>query len=194
MVSLKDITQLRERTGCGIGDCKQALTESNGDIEKAIEYLRKKGQLKMADRAGRSTHEGVVEAYIHTNSKLGVLVALKSETDFVARTPDFRALAHEFTLQIAAARPQYVRREEVPSEVIAKEEEIYRAEAEATGKPAQAQAKMVEGKLAKFYETVCLTEQRYIKDEARTMSDLLAEAAQKFGEKIEVTTFARIEI
>jgi elongation factor Ts len=193
MITAEKVKELRERTGAGMMDCKKALSEANGDMERAIELLREKGLAAAAKKAGRIAAEGIVDAYIHGNGRIGVLVEVNSETDFVAKNEDFRAFVREIAMQIAAANPQYVRREEVPVEVVEKEKEILRAQALNEGKPEKIVEKMVEGRLEKFYKEVCLLEQPYIKDPDKTVKDLLTEKIAVIGENINIRRFARFE-
>ena len=185
------IKELREMTGAGIIDVKEALTEANDDKDAALEILRKKGVAKMAKKSDRAAKEGVVESYIHTGGRIGALVELNCETDFVARTEDFQALAKELALHIAAANPLYVSREDVPAEVVAKEMEIYKEQAAGSGKPEDVIEKMMEGKLEKYYEEACLLEQPFVKDGGKKISDLIAESTAKMGENVQVRRFAR---
>ncbi len=193
MVSAQIVKELRERTGAGMMDCKKALSESNGDMEKAIEYLREKGLAAAAKRSGRIAAEGLVEAYIHGNGRIGVLVEVNSETDFVAKNEDFKAFVRDVAMQIAAANPQYVRREEVPAEVVQKEKEILTAQALNEGKPEKVVEKMVEGRIEKFYKEICLMEQPYIKDPDKTIGDLLVDKIATIGENLNIRRFARFE-
>jgi len=188
------IKELRDKTQAGMMDCKKALTESDGDMEKAVEWLRKKGLASADKKAGTEVTEGVVASYIHSNSKLGVLVELKCATDFVARNEDFQALAKEIAMQIAAANPLYAVPEEVPAEVLDKEKEIYREQMKNSGKPDNVIEKIVEGKLSKFYSEVCLLEQEYIKDGSVKIKDLIKQKIATFGENIEVGKFSRFQI
>ncbi|MFU2157643.1 MULTISPECIES: translation elongation factor Ts [Caldisericum] len=188
------IKELRARTGAGISDCKKALEEANGDIEKAIDILREKGIAKAVKKAGRVTNEGVVAAYIHPGSQLGVLVEVNCETDFVARTDEFKKLADEIALQIAASSPDYISREDVPAEVIEKEKEIYRKQLEEEGKPANVIERIIEGKIETFYKERCLLEQPYLRDENLTIEQLIKEHISKFGENITVRRFARFKV
>ncbi len=185
------IKDLRELTGAGIVDVKEALTEAGDDREKALEILRKKGMAKLAKKADRVANEGVVESYIHAGGRVGALVELNCETDFVARTDDFKALAKELALHIAASNPLYVSREDVPAEVIAKEQEIYKEQAQATGKPADVIEKIITGNLEKYYEESCLLEQPFVKDPSKKISALIAESTAKMGENVQVRRFAR---
>ncbi|MGI9952010.1 translation elongation factor Ts [Moorellaceae bacterium AZ2] len=194
MISAADVKELRSRTGAGMMDCKRALEETGGDMEKAVEYLRMKGLAAAAKKAGRATREGVVDAYIHGGGRIGVLIEVNCETDFVARTEEFRELVHDLAMQVAAARPQYVRREDVPQEVVEKEKSILRAQALNEGKPEKVIDKIVEGRLEKFYQEACLLEQPFIKDMERTVKDLVAEKIAKLGENIEVRRFVRFEL
>jgi elongation factor Ts len=190
-VTADQVRELRERTGAGMMECKKALQESNGDFEKAIDALRKAGTAKAEKRAGRDAAEGVVESYIHPGNRVGVLIEVNCETDFVARTDEFRALVRDIAMQVAAAGADYVRREEVPAERIAKEREIHAAQLRTQGKPEAMIDKIVDGKINKFYSEVCLLEQPYIRDDKRTVGDLVTEASGKTGENILVRRFAR---
>lgn len=185
------ITQLRTKTGAGIVDCKEALTESNGDLVKAEEILRKKGLKTVAKKAGRSAKEGVITSYIHAGGKVGVMVELNCETDFVARNDDFQTLAKDIAMHIAASAPEYLKPEDVPSAVLEKEKEILREQLKAEGKPEAMMEKIIEGKLAKFYEERCLLNQVFIKDETKKISDLVQAAIAKIGENIELRRFTR---
>ncbi len=193
-VTAENIKELREKSGAGVMDCKKALSETGGDMEKAIAYLREKGLAKMEKRASRAATEGVVESYVHMGGKIGVIVEVNSETDFVARTDDFRTLAKEIALQVAALNPRYVAREDVPEAVLAGERAKHRAQASSEGKPERVLDAIVEGKLKKFYAETCLLEQPYIRDPERTVRDLVAEVSTKTGEKIQVRRFARFEV
>ena len=188
------VKDLRERTGAGMADCKKALVETAGDIEKASEYLRKKGLAAAAKKAGRIATEGVVASYIHSNSRVGVLLEVNCETDFVARTAEFGALVRDLAMQVAAAGADYVRREEVPAERVARERAIFAAQLEGQNKPANILDKIVDGKVDKFFSEVCLLEQPYIKDDKKTIGDLVREAASKTGENIVVRRFARFRL
>lgn len=183
------VKEIRELTGAGIVDVKEALTEASGDKEKAMELLRKKGVAKLAKKADRVAKEGIVESYIHAGGRIGVIVEVNCETDFVARTDDFKALARELALHIAAANPLYVSRDEVPAEVIEKEREI--AKAQAVGKPDDVVNKMVDGKIEKYFEEVCLLEQPFVKDNSKKISEMVAESTSKMGENVQVRRFAR---
>ncbi len=193
-ITTAQIKELRERTGAGMMDCKKALQECQGDMEKAIAWLRKKGMAKAAKRAGRSASEGVVQAYIHGGGKIGVLVEINCETDFVARTEDFQNFAKEIAMQIAATNPLAINKEDLPSEVLEKEKEIYRQQALDSGKPEKVVEKIVEGKLNKFYEQTCLLEQPYIRDDKIKIKDLLNELVAKTGEKIVIRRFVRFQL
>lgn len=188
------IKDLRQRTGAGVMDCKTALKESKGDVEKAIDYLRKKGLATAAKKAGRVAADGLVGSYIHAGGKMGVLIEVNCETDFVARTEDFQAFVKNIAMQVAAANPQYVRREEIPAEVLEKEREIYRAQAREMGKPDKVIDKIVEGKMERFYSEACLLEQTYIKDSDVTVKEVLDSMVAKIGENIAVRRFARFQL
>jgi len=188
------VRELRERTGAGMMDCKKALSEVNGDLDKALVYLREKGLAAAAKRAGRTAADGVVASYIHAGGKIGVLIEVNCETDFVARTEDFQNLVKELAMQIAAANPRYVRREDVPAEVIEQERKIYAAQAASSGKPAQVIEKMVSGKVEKFFADVCLLEQPFIKDQDKQVGRLLSDAVAKLGENVVVRRFARFQL
>ncbi|MBP2654922.1 MAG: Elongation factor Ts [Firmicutes bacterium] len=194
MITAEMVKELRERTGAGMMDCKKALTDTQGDMDKAVDYLREKGLAAAAKRAGKVAAEGVVEAYIHGGGRIGVLLELNCETDFVAKTDDFKALARDIAMQIAAANPSYVRREEVPAEVLEHEREVLRAQAVNEGKPAHIAEKMVEGRVEKYYKEVCLLEQQYIKDTDKTISQLITEKISKIGENISVRRFVRYQV
>ncbi len=189
-----DVKTLRERTGAGMMDCKNALVETNGDMEKAIDYLREKGIAKAAKKAGRIAAEGIVDSYIHMGGRVGVLLEVNCETDFVARGDQFKELVHDIALQIAAANPSYVTKEEVPQEVIDKEKEILRAQAIEEGKPAQIVDKMVEGRIKTFYDENCLLCQKFVKDTTKTIEQVVVEATATIGEKISIRRFVRYEM
>ncbi len=193
-MDLELIKELRAKTGAGIVDCKKALAEANGNIDKAIEILREKGIAKAVKKAGRATNQGIVSAYIHPGAQIGVLIELDCETDFVARTDEFKKLANEIALQIAATDPDYVDREEVPEEVIEKEKEIYRKQLEEQKKPAHIIDKIIQGKIETFYKEHCLLDLPYIRDEKITIKDLIKEYIAKFGENITVRRFARFKV
>ncbi len=186
------VKNLRIRTSAGMMECKEALKESGGDIEKAVEILRKKGVAKAAKKASRATDQGVVESYIHMGSRIGVLIEINCETDFVARNGEFRKLTRELAMQVAAANPLYVSRDDVPAESIEKEKEIYRTQI--TGKPANVVEKIVEGKLEKYFSEVCLLEQPYIKDPNIRIKELLTQLIATLGENVQVSRFARYEV
>lgn len=188
------VKELRERTGAPFGDCKAALTESKGDINGAVEFLRKKGLASAKKRAGRATLEGLVGSYIHTGGKIGVLVELNCESDFVARTEEFKHLAHDIAMHIAASDPRFISKDEVTPEILAKEKEIYKAQAAASGKPEKVIDKIVEGKMEKFYEEVCLLDQHFIKDPGQTVGQVVASAIGKLGENIQVRRFVRFKL
>lgn len=194
MISASQVKELRELTGAGMMDCKKALTETNGNMEKAIEYLREKGLAAAAKRAGRIATEGLVESYIHGGGRIGVLIEVNCETDFVAKTDEFKTLVKDLAMQVAASNPLYVSREEVTQEVIDKEKSILRAQALNEGKPEKIVDKMVEGRIEKFYKEVCLLEQPFIKDPDKSVNDLITEKIAKIGENIRVRRFARFEL
>lgn len=193
-MDLEMVKELRARTGAGISDCKQALTDSNGDIEKAVEILREKGIAKAVKKSGRLTEQGIVASYIHPGAQLGVLVEINCETDFVARTDEFKQLANDIALQIAASAPEYISREEVPQEVIEKEKEIYTKQLKEEGKPDQVIGKIVEGKIETFYKEHCLLELPFLKDEKITIQDLVKSFISKFGENITIRRFSRFKV
>ena len=188
------VKELRERTGAGFNDCRNALIEANGVIEKAIEILRKKGQAAAAKKAQREASEGLVGSYIHAGGKIGVLVELNCESDFVARTDAFQQVSHDIAMHIAALDPRYVRREEVTADMLEKERDIYKAQALATGKPEAVVDKIVNGKMEKFYEENCLYEQHYIKDESVTIGEMITQAIAKLGENISIRRFVRFKV
>ncbi|NOT57293.1 MAG: translation elongation factor Ts [Deltaproteobacteria bacterium] len=192
--SLAHIKELRERTGAGVVDCQKALKESGGDVEKAITYLREKGLAAAAKRAGRVAAQGVVGSYIHGGGKIGVLIEINCETDFVARTEDFQKLVKEVSMQIAATNPRYVRRDEVSDEERVREREIYRAQTEQSGKPAAVIDRIVDGKLEKFFSDVCLMEQPFIREPSKTIEQLLKEVVARTGENVVIRRFARFQI
>jgi elongation factor Ts len=193
-ITAEQVKQLRDKTGAGMMECKAALTEAGGDQEKAVDILRKKGLASAAKRAGRATSNGVVGSYIHMGGKVGVLVEVNCETDFVARTEDFQGLVKELALHIAAADPRYVRRDEVPADVLEKEKEIYRAQFADSGKPPAVVEKIVEGKLGSFYSQIVLIDQPSVRDPNVTVSQLIAQASAKTGENITVSRFARFKV
>lgn len=193
-ISAELVKQLRQRTGIGMMECKRALEETGGDIEKAITTLRKKGYARAKEKLGRETAEGVVGSYIHLNGKLGVLVEVNCESDFVARNKEFQELVKNVAMHIAAANPKYVSAEEIPEDVIEREKEIIREQFKDSQKPPEIIEKIVEGKLGKFYEEVCLLDQAYIKDDKNSIKQLLASYIAKFGENIRIGRFARFEL
>ena len=188
------IKELREATAAGILDCKKALEASGGDLEKAKAYLREKGLAAAVKKADRAAEEGLIEAYVHTGSRVGALIELNCETDFVARTEAFEALAHDLAMQIVATKPLYLTPEDIPLDVLEKEKDIYRVQAGDTGKPEGIIERIVEGKLQKYYQEVCLMKQPFIKDDELTVQDVLTETIAKLGENIVVRRFARFEL
>lgn len=194
MVTAQEVKELRERTGVGMMDCKRALVEANGDMDAAIKILREKGLAAAAKKAGRIAAEGIVEAYIHLNGKIGVMVEVNCETDFVAKTPDFKAFVHSIAMHIAAAKPLYVNKEEVPQAEIEAEKEIIRAQALNEGKPEKIVDKIVEGRISKYYKEVCLMEQQYILDTDTTIAQMVNDQVVKVGEKISIRRFVRYEM
>jgi elongation factor Ts len=193
-ISAALVKKLRDLTGAGMMECKAALQEANGNVDDAVTILRKRGLAQAAKKVGRSTSEGLIGSYIHAGGKIGVLLELNCESDFVARTDDFQNLLRELALQVAAASPTYVRREDVPADVLDKERAIYRAQMESSGKPPQVIDKIVEGKLGSFYEQVCLVDQPSIRDPKTTVSQLLQAAIAKLGENIGVARFVRFKV
>lgn len=194
MISAESVKTLRSRTGAGIMDCKEALAETNGDMEKAIEHLRKKGIATAQKRAARATSEGVVQSYIHLGGKIGVIVEVNCETDFVAKTDDFKDFAKNIAMHIAASRPLGIIPEDVPSSLLEKEKEIYRHQAREMGKPENMLEKIVEGKMSKFYKESCLMQQAYVRDPNLSIADVLNDMIAKTGEKITISRFARFQI
>ena len=192
-VSAKQVAELRARTGAGMMDCKRALAATGGELEQAIDLLRKQGAAKADKRAGREASEGLIEAYVHHNGRVGVLVEVNCETDFVANTAEFRQLAKDLTHQIAATAPIALRREDIPPEVVAREREIYRAQVEQEKKPEHVRDKIVEGRLNSFYEERVLLEQKFVKDGSKTIGDMVKELAAKTGENVVVRRFVRFE-
>jgi elongation factor Ts len=188
------IKDLRERTGAGMADCKKALVESDADVEKAIDYLRKKGLAKAAKKAGREATEGAIVSYIHGGGKIGVMVEINCETDFVARNEDFQAFTKDVAMQIAAMNPTFVRKEEVSDDVVAREREILLAKAKESGKPEQVVAKMVDGQISKWLKEICLLDQSFVKNPDKTMEQLQQELIAKIGENIRVRRFVRFEL
>lgn len=194
MFTTEDIVKLRKRTNAGMMDCKNALTETNGDLDKATEWLREKGIAKAAKKADRIAAEGLVYSYIHMGGKIGVLVEINCETDFVSRSDNFVALCKDVALHIAASKPSYVTTAEVPADVLEHEKEILKAQALNEGKPAAIVDKMIEGRIKKFYEEVCLLEQPFVKDPSKKISDVVNEAILTIGEKISIRRFTRYEM
>ena len=188
------VKELRDRTGAGFSDCKNALTESGGDIEQAINLLRKKGQAAAAKKAQRATSEGIVGSYIHAGGKIGAIVEVNCESDFVARTEDFQRLCHDLAMHVAATDPRFLRREQVTQEILDREREIFRDQAKATGKPDPVIEKIVNGKMEKFYEENCLYEQHFIKDEGLTVKEMVDQLIAKIGENISIRRFARFKV
>ena len=193
-ISAKIVKELREKTGAGMMDCKHALEKAGGDIEKAVEVLRKKGLAALAKRAGRKTTEGVIASYIHPGERLGVLVEVDCETDFVARTPDFRAFVKEISMQVAAANPLVMRREDLPEEDVERERDIYRDQARSQDKPEKIIEKIIQGKIEKYYQEVCLLDQQYIKDSDKQIYQLLEDIRMKVGENVVIKKFARFRL
>jgi len=188
------VKELREKTGAGMMDCKEALTGSGGDFEKAIDFLRKKGMSAATKRSSKAAKDGVIASYIHMGGKIGVLVEVNCETDFVAKTDDFRLLAKELTMHIAAANPRYLKSEDIPPDVLEREKEIYRSQAMAEKKPEKIWDKIIEGKLKKYYEDVCLLDQKFIKDTALTVGTLVSNMIAKTGENIVIRRFTRFQL
>jgi elongation factor Ts len=188
------VRQLREKTGCGMMDCKAALNEAKGEFEQAIDILRKKGIAAVARRAGRVAAEGLVDSYIHIGGKIGVLVEVNCETDFVSRSTDFQAFVKDLCLQVAAANPQYVTRDDVPDGIIEHEKDIIATQAKTEGKPDKAIEKIIEGRLEKFYAEVCLLDQPFIRDQKKIVKDLLGELSSKIGENIVIRRFVRFQL
>jgi elongation factor Ts len=188
------VKDLREKTGAGMMDCKEALTKSGGDLEKAIDHLRKKGMSAATKRSSKAAKDGAIASYIHMGGKIGVLVELNCETDFVAKTDDFRLLAKELSMHIAAANPRYLKSEDIPLDVLEREKEIYRSQALAEKKPEKIWDKIIEGKLKKYYEDVCLLDQKFIKDTAITVATLVSNMIAKTGENIVIRRFTRFQL
>ncbi len=193
-ISAKEVKKLRDQTGVGMMDCKKALEEGEGDFDKAVEILRKKGMAAAAKRSGRAVHEGLIEAYIHPNNRLGVLLEVNCETDFVAKTDDFHCFCRDVAMQIAAMNPLVVDRKDLPPEMVEKELEIYRTQARNQGKPEKIVDKIALGKLGKYYGEVCLMEQKFVKDAAMTIRDLIHELIAKLGENISIRRFTRYRL
>jgi elongation factor Ts len=192
IITAQMVSDLREKTGAGLLDCKKALTEANGNVEDSITILRKRGAASAAKKAERATREGLIESYIHIGGKVGVMIEVNCETDFVARNEEFKVLCRDLCLQIAAANPAYVRREEVPEADVAKERDI--ASAQVQGKPPAALQKIIEGKLEKFYSTVCLLDQPFVKLAEKSVKDIITEKVAKIGENIQVRRFVRYQL
>ena len=188
------VKELREKTGAGILDCQKALTENGDDIEKAIDYLRQKGLAAAAKKAGRETNQGLIHSYIHMGGKIGVLIEVNCETDFVARNEEFKAFVNDLALQIAAANPAYVKRDDIPADLVEREKAIFEGQAKELGKPAVALPKIVEGKLEKFYQENCLLEQSFIKDPSVIVKDLVAQKISKIGENMNIRRFTRFQL
>lgn len=193
-VTASAVKELRETTGAGMMDCKRALVEAQGNLEKAVELLREKGLASAAKKSGRIAAEGIVESYIHTGGRIGVLIEVNCETDFVAATPEFKSFVRDLAMQVAASKPEYVRREEVPAQIITKEREILRAQALAEGKPEKIVDKMVDGRIEKYYKENCLLEQPFVKDPDKQVQDVVKEQIARIGENINVRRFARYEM
>ncbi len=193
-ISAASVRELREKTGAGMMDCKKALLESAGDMEKAVDHLRQKGLALASRKEGRVAAEGLVGSYIHGGGKIGVLVELNCETDFVARTPEFQNLLKDVAMQIAAANPKYIRREDVPGDELERERQIFDQQAIESGKPEKVVGKIVDGKIERFYSEVCLLEQEYIKDPDRRVGDLIKDIVARLGENVQVRRFTRFHI
>ncbi|MHB0867118.1 MAG: translation elongation factor Ts [Thermoleophilia bacterium] len=193
-VNAKEVKELREQTGAGMMECKKALTECSGDMNNAVKLLRTKGLADASKRSGRATTQGLVDSYIHMGGKIGVLVEIGCETDFVARTDDFQDFVHDIAMHVAAANPVYVSREDVPADVVESEMAIYKDQAKATGKPDNILEKIATGKLEKYYSQTCLLEQPFVKDEDMTVEQTRAHIVSKIGENIEIKRFARFEL
>jgi elongation factor Ts len=193
-ISIELVKDLRQRTGAGVIDCKTALQEARGNMEAAIDYLRRKGLATAAKKAGRIATDGLVSSYIHAGGKMGVLVEINCETDFVAKTEDFQTFVKNIAMHVAAANPQYIRREEIPEEVLERERAIYRTQAQEAGKPQKVIDKIVEGKMERFYSEACLLEQTYVRDSDLTIKELLDAMIAKVGENITIRRFARFQL
>jgi elongation factor Ts len=193
-ISADAVKKLREKTGVGLMDCKEALKQSNGDMEKAMDFLREKGLAKLQKRMGRVASEGSIVSYIHTGGKIGAMVEVNCETDFVANTKEFQEFARDIAMQVTASNPIYVKREDVPQDVIDKEKEIYKKQALESGKPEKIVEKIAEGKLEKFYQEICLVEQSYIKNPDITVKELMEELIVKMGEKLLINRFVRFQL
>jgi len=188
------VKKLRDKTGAGIMNCKEALTETGGDLEKAVEYLRKKGIAAAEKRIGRSANEGIIHAYIHPGNRLGVIIEVNCETDFVARTDDFKNLVKDIAMQVAASNPLAIIPDQLPKDIVEREKEIYREQSKNLNKPEHILEKIVAGRLKKYYQEVCLLEQQYVKDPSKTVNDLIKEIAGKLGENIVVRRFVRFHL
>jgi elongation factor Ts len=193
-ITAKQIAELRAKTGIGMMECKKALVEAGGDEEKAIEILKKSGAAKAMKRMDRETREGIVETYVHTDGKIGVMVEVLAETDFVAKNDEFKAFAHDVALHIAAMNPKYISKDNVPADEIDKQQAEFVEEVVASGKPKEIAEKIVEGKMAKYLDEICLLGQPFVKDPSATINDLLTEKIAKIGEKITISRFCRFEI
>ncbi len=193
-VSAKEVKELREQTGAGMMDCKKALSDVEGDMEEAVKLLRKQGLAKAAKRSGRATSEGLIESYIHAGGRIGVLIEVGCETDFVARSDDFKSFVHDLAMHVAAAAPRYVTRDDMPASEVESEMSIYMEQAKATGKPDNILEKIAGGKMEKYYQQVCLMEQPFIKDDDMTIEQLLGELVGRIGENIEIKRFVRFEL
>jgi elongation factor Ts len=193
-ISADLVKKLREKTGVGLMDCKEALRAADGDMEKAVDFLREKGLAKLAKRTGRAATEGSISSYIHTGGKVGAMAEVNCETDFVAKTDEFQGFVKDVVMQITASNPSYIRREDIPSEVLEREKTIYRNQARDSGKPEKILDKIAEGKLEKFYQEVCLMEQSFIKNTDITIKELLEELVTKLGENIVIRRFARFQL
>ncbi len=188
------VKELREKTGAGIMDCKEALKETSGDFKKAVDFLRKKGIAAAEKKLGRAATEGIVSSYIHPGGRIGVLVEINCETDFVARTDDFQKFVRNIAMHIAAATPKYIKREDIPADVLEREKDVYRGQAEEAGKPEKIFEKIVSGKMEKFYSEVCLLEQGYVREDKVSIKDLLTDQIAKVGENISIKRFARFHL
>jgi len=193
-ISASLVKELREKTGAGVMECRKALETSNGDMEEAVKLLRQQGLKTAAKKSSRTTGEGQIGSYIHFGGKIGVLVEVNCETDFVARTADFQQFVKDIAMHVAALSPKYLSREEVPAEILQEEFELYKKQARDSGKPDNIIEKIAQGKLDKFYKSVCLLEQSFIKDESKAISDILTETVAKLGENIKITRFVRYEV
>ncbi len=193
-ISVAQVKELRQATGAGVLDCRKALEANDGDFDKAVDYLRKKGLAKAAKRMSREAKDGLIASYIHGGGRIGVLVEVNCETDFVARTPEYQELVNNIALQIAAMNPHYLKREDVPESVLEHERELYRAQALKEGKPERVLDRIIEGRLEKFYKEACLLEQEFIRDDSKSIGDLLQDAIARMGENIVIRRFARFEL